>query len=57
MTLEERQKLKIKKNEKREKYESKNCGNFDLIFPSEDAVLMEKYDRFKETAKILINEQ
>ena len=36
MTAEEKAELKEDKLRKRNKYEAKNKGNFDLIFPSEE---------------------
>lgn len=44
MTLEERQRLKLKKNEKREKFEKKNCGDYKLIFPVDDKLQMDRYE-------------
>lgn len=34
-TVEDKIKIKEKKVKKRDNYEKKNVGNFDLIFPSE----------------------
>ena len=34
MTLDERADIKERKNKKREKFEAKNCGDFELIFPT-----------------------
>jgi hypothetical protein len=46
MTVEERLKLKERKNKKREKYEQNNSGGFSLIYPVKDPDLMAKYDKF-----------
>ena len=36
MTFEQRQRLKNKRNIKREKFEKDNCGDFQLIYPVAD---------------------
>ena len=46
MTVDERTDIKERKNKKREKFESKNCGDFELIFPTENIDHMAKYDNF-----------
>ena len=47
ITTEQRQLVKLKKNEKREKQEQHICGNYQLIFPTQDAELMKKYEVFR----------
>ena len=56
MTVQERQKLKEKRNKKREKFEKSNCGGFELIYPVQDEQMMEKYNEYSEVATQLINE-
>jgi hypothetical protein len=48
--------MKERKNKKREKYEENNCGGFELIYPSQNEGLMEKYDKFLEGSKIVTDE-
>ena len=35
MTVEEKEVLKVKKMKKREAFEKKNMGDYELVFPSE----------------------
>ena len=42
--------MKEKKNIKREKFEVKNAGDFQLIYPVKDPQLMEKYQQYSEMA-------
>lgn len=50
MTQEQRSKIKIKNNIKREKFEANNCGNYELIFPCANPLMMEKYENYRATA-------
>lgn len=56
LTLDDRLLIKQKKNKKREKFEKSNCGGFELIYPSQDEQMMEKYLEYQDVAKQLINE-
>ncbi len=56
MTVEERSSIKEGKNRKRDKYEKKHNGNFELIYPVESIDKMSRYDVYKDVAKQLINE-
>lgn len=56
ITQEQRQKIKIKKNEKREKFEKNKCGDYELIYPCEDKEQMAQYEKFNEISKLLIDE-
>ena len=49
MTAEEKEALKAEKERKRSRYEAKNKGNFDLIFPSEEFTA-EEYQKFLDSA-------
>lgn len=49
-TYEEREKMKEKKIRKRENFELKNLGNFELIFPSQEDPLSD-YTKFILAAK------
>ena len=49
-TIEEKEKLKLKKMKKRDNYERKNVGDYELIFPSEEETL-EDYSKFINVAK------
>lgn len=45
MTVEEKEALKAKKQRQRNAYEKKNCGNYELIYPSEE-FKPEDFERF-----------
>jgi hypothetical protein len=51
MTVEERSSIKESKNRKRDKFEKKNNGQFELIYPTENVEKMAKYDEYQEVAK------
>ena len=56
MTMDEKRILRNRKNIKRDKYEISNCGGFELIYPSRDVTLMDKYEKFLEGSVQLTNE-
>ena len=56
MNQDQRQLLKEKKNRKREKYEKRNHGDFELIYPTTLVENMQRYNQYQEVAKQLIDE-
>lgn len=48
--MDERELMKEKKNKKRDAYEKKNLGDYELIFPSEQDT-EEEYRKFLIAAK------
>lgn len=51
LTQEQRLLLKEKRIVKRDKFEKKHCGNYELIYPVENQELMKLYAQYQETAK------
>ena len=50
LTVEEREKMKDKRTKKRDNFEKKNLGDYELIFPSAEEPL-EEYQKFLSAAK------
>ena len=55
ITAEEKESFKAEKERKRNRYEAKNKGNFELIFPSEE-FSAETYQKFLDSARACYEE-
>ena len=49
VTQEEKEQMKAQRARKRDKYEAKHCGSFELIFPSQE-FKPDEYKKFLEAA-------
>ena len=55
MTMEEKEQIKAEKLRKRNRYEAKNKGNFDLIYPSEE-FSVDEYQKYLDSAHLCYEE-